>query len=44
MQGFWELFWATGLPEAWLVTRIHPDGEEEEGDASAPTCPPSGEF
>jgi len=37
-EGYWELFWQTGLPEAWLVWRAakEPDamaafGEEKDG-------------
>ncbi|HIT01882.1 MAG TPA: hypothetical protein IAC21_03560 [Candidatus Enterenecus merdae] len=28
MEGGWELFWATGLPQAWLLSR--------QGDCPAP--------
>lgn len=28
-QGFWDLFWATGLPEAWLGTRLQAEEQRE---------------
>lgn len=36
-EGAWGLFWATGLPEAWLATRPEP---EETRDAVACAAPP----
>lgn len=27
-QGLWALFWATGLPEAWLSARLQAEAEE----------------
>ena len=37
-EGYWELFWQTGLPEAWLVWRAAKEtdamaafAEEEDG-------------
>ena len=36
-EGVWALFWATGLPEAWLATRIKTD--ESERDAIPCTAP-----
>ena len=29
-QGLWDLFWATGLPEAWMCIRGEPNEEKEE--------------
>ena len=30
-EGAWALFWATGLPEAWLATRKRPkDGKPQD--------------
>lgn len=29
-QGLWALFWATGLPEAWLEARRETDEKQEE--------------
>ena len=40
-QGLWALFWATGLPEAWLETRR---GEEEaRGPEEVPCAAPAEE-
>ena len=36
-QGFWDLFWATGLPEAWLVAHTDPGEKREEEET---LCPP----
>ena len=38
-EGAWALFWATGLPEAWLATRTKPEPEKTR-DAIACTAPP----
>ena len=44
-QGLWNLFWATGLPEAWLGTRMDPDEEREEDHTMCPPpCPPPREL
>ena len=37
-QGLWDLFWATGLPEAWLEARQE---AEQARDLAAP--PPAEE-
>lgn len=44
----WNLFWTTGMPEAWLMSRdgVHPaPGGTEPGDGRDPsgplTCGPS---
>ena len=34
-EGVWALFWATGLPEAWLATRIK---AEDGGERDAALC------
>ena len=34
--GFWALFWATGLPEAWLGTRIEVERQKTEVFCAAP--------
>ena len=38
-EGAWALFWATGLPEAWLATRDAPKPEETQAAiaCAAPT-------
>ena len=36
-QGYWELFWQTGLPEAWLVWRA-----ERKPEAVAALAPLEG--
>lgn len=44
-QGLWNLFWATGLPEAWLSTRADPGEEREENETMCPPpCPPPREL
>lgn len=35
-QGLWALFWATGLPEAWLNARLQ---AEECGDVPCTAVP-----
>lgn len=35
-QGLWALFWATGLPEAWLSARLQ---AEECGDVPCTAAP-----
>ena len=37
-EGAWALFWATGLPEAWLAARMEFTNEETR-DAIACTAP-----
>lgn len=37
-EGAWALFWATGLPEAWLATRMEQEAEETR-DAIACAAP-----
>ena len=42
-EGAWALFWATGLPEAWLATRTEADdGERDAAVCTAPNEEPSG--
>ena len=48
-QGYWNLFWATGLPEAWLSTRTDPgekqEEKQEENETMCPSpCPPPREL
>lgn len=31
-QGLWDLFWATGLPEAWLEVRLEAEQEKARND------------
>ena len=47
---FWELFWTTGMPEAWLLSR-ETGGAPLPGDAQGlaspqltPTAAPAGEV
>lgn len=35
-QGLWDLFWATGLPEAWLGARLQ---TEEKWDSASCVAP-----
>ena len=37
-QGLWALFWATGLPEAWLGARV--EAEETRGEEPLPCAAP----
>lgn len=35
-EPYWGLFWATGMPEAWLMGRSEPlDGLEGDGSGEA---------
>lgn len=38
-EGVWELFWETGLPEAWLAVRSESETQELR-DAVPCTAPP----
>ena len=38
-QGLWNLFWATGLPEAWVCMRGEPGEEKEGGEIENPPDP-----
>jgi len=38
-QGCWNLFWATGLPEAWLWTREGPEKTENGEEVLYPPQP-----
>lgn len=41
---FWNLFWTTGMPEAWLMSRDgerpDPDRPEREAEANGPLASP----
>ena len=50
--GYWRLFWTTGMPEAWLMSRgeerpeparAQPEGgEKADGQAGRPEAVPGG--